>query len=72
MAKAKKEPDFEDYIAACMEIVQEFRDVLGVETARMMQEKANRPQEFDPQKHAHLHRIRVAGDHFLSALSRQY
>ena len=68
----KKKATFDDYIKAAMQLVAEFRDELHTETARMMQAKADKPHEFDPAKHAHLHRIRVSSDAFLSALSGQY
>ena len=69
MAKAKKAPTFDDTIAAAIELVSEFRDELHAETSRMVQERGDNPESFDPAKHSHLHRIRIASDNFLSALS---
>jgi hypothetical protein len=64
--------DFEHYIEAAIQLVEEFRDERHTETSRMMHEKADKPQDFDPTHHAHLHRMRIASDNFLAALSRQY
>jgi hypothetical protein len=69
MKAKKKEPTFDHYIAAAIQLVAEFRDELQTETARIMQEKADKPEKFDPARHAFLHRMRVASDNFLSALS---
>jgi hypothetical protein len=77
MAKKKPateevETKFEHYVEACIEIVAEFRDLLAAETSRIMLAKADKPESFDPAKHSHLHRMRLASDGFLSALSGQF
>jgi hypothetical protein len=66
---AQVETNFDDDIATAIFVISEFRDLLHTETARMMQAKIDKPDGFDPQRHAHLHRIRIAADAFLSALS---
>ena len=66
------EVDFGHYIEAATQLVEEFRDELHTETSRIMQAKADKPQDFDPTHHAHLHRMRIASDNFLSALAGQY
>jgi hypothetical protein len=68
----KKAANFDDDIATATFVVTTFRDLLHAETARMMQEKADKPEGFDPQRHGYLHRLRVSADNFLSALSGQY
>jgi hypothetical protein len=78
--KAKPAPEpvaatpvtFDKYIVACKDVAEEFRDALADETARMMREKSDKPNAFDPQHFAHLHRLRVAADSFLAALGGVY
>jgi hypothetical protein len=64
------QPDFEHYVEAIRGIVEEFRDVLAVHTAKLHQEAIARGgQAGSPQEAAELHRLRIACDHFLNALS---
>jgi hypothetical protein len=80
--KKSKKVNFDHYIAAAIQLVEEFRDELHVETARLTQAKIDisnngcsieLPQaHYDPGRHAFLHRLRIASDNFLSVLSGNY
>jgi hypothetical protein len=87
MKKSKAKPamdeaNFEDDIATMIYTTSVFRDLLSDETSRLQQAKIDisnngcsieLPQaHYDPQKHAHLHRLKLASDNFLSALSGHY
>jgi hypothetical protein len=69
---AQVQTTFDDDIATAVFVIGEFRDLLHAETAKIMQDKIDKPEGFDPARHAHLHRMRVAADNFLGALSGQY
>jgi hypothetical protein len=74
--------DFEHYVTATKGIVESFRDVLAEHTAELTQAKIGNisvgasvelpAASRDPQRHAELHRIRMACDNFLAALAGQY
>jgi hypothetical protein len=78
MAKKQKQPtpdeapNFDDDINTAIHVVTIFRDLLSDETARIDKARRDKPAEFDPAKHAHLHRLRVAADSFISALNGAY
>jgi hypothetical protein len=56
-----KAPDFEHYVEATRQVVEEFRDdVLAPHMAKMTKADTN------------LHRLRVASDNFVNALNGQY
>jgi hypothetical protein len=63
------EIDFEHYVTATREIVEEFRDELSKHTAELHQEAiAFGGQGGDPQQAAELHRRRIGCDNFLNCL----
>jgi hypothetical protein len=63
------EIDFEHYVTATREVVEEFRDVLARHTAKLHQEAIERSgQGGDPQQAAELHRLRIGCDNFLNVL----
>ena len=67
------EVDFEHYVTATREIVEEFRDELARHTAKLHQEAiALGGQGGSPQQAAELHRMRLACDNFLNALAGNY
>jgi hypothetical protein len=72
VTKEQAETKFADDIDTVTMVVREFRDLLLDETFRMMKAKIEKSEGFDPQRHGHLHRIQVAADNFLNALSGQY
>jgi hypothetical protein len=77
-AKAKKsameevEPTFDNDIATMIFATETFRDLLREEASRMTRAKIEHNQHgasltmpeasYDPQRHAHLHRMRMAAD----------
>jgi hypothetical protein len=65
MARTKKaEPDFSHFVQAAIELVEEFRDELAVETSKMMIERRDHPEAFDAERHKNLHQMRLASDGF--------
>jgi hypothetical protein len=65
-------PNLDDDVNTAIHVVTLFRDLLSDETARIDQERRDKPAEFDAARHAYLHRLRVASDNFIAALSGQY
>ena len=72
------EVGFEHYVTATKKIVEEFRDKLAEHTAELVHcevkiigggrggvSVADTKASTDPQRHAELHRIRIACDNFL-------
>jgi hypothetical protein len=67
--EAKKEPDFQHFVQATREIVEEFRDLLSEHTAELQRAKIEINSKGvsltmpaandDPQRHAYLHRLRT-------------
>jgi hypothetical protein len=80
--EAETKVDFEHYVTATREIVESFRNELAEHTAELTRAKIGNisvgasvelpAASHDPQRHAELHRIRVACDSFLNALSGNY
>jgi hypothetical protein len=71
----EQEVDFEHYVTATREIVEEFRNVLAAHTAKMRQEAIARGGQTGPdhiKEAAELHRLRLASDNFLNALAGNY
>jgi hypothetical protein len=76
------EIDFEHYVTATREIVEEFRQLLDEKTAELTRalhepnkwgESMTMPKAADdPQHHANLHRMRMVCDHFLNVLAGNY
>jgi hypothetical protein len=76
------EADFEHYAQATKEIAESCRDVLAEHTADLTRAKIGDISDgasvklpaasHDPQRHAELHRIRVACDNFINALNGAY
>jgi hypothetical protein len=75
--------NFNDDIDTMIVTTEIFRDLLSAETARLQQAKIEHSglhaakltmpeMATDPEHYARLHRMRMAADHFLSALSGQY
>jgi hypothetical protein len=63
------EVDFEHYITATREIVEEFRDELSKRTAKLHQKAIEAGgQVGSPQEAAELHRLHLACNNFLNAL----
>ena len=79
--EAETKVDFEHYVTATREIVELFRDVLAEHTAELTRTKIDLKKgasvelpaaSHDPQRHAELHRIRMACDNFINALNGAY
>ena len=67
------EVNFQHYVTATREIVEEFRDVLARRTAKLQQEAiALGGQGGSPQEAAELRRMRIACNNFLNALVGNY
>jgi hypothetical protein len=83
--EAETKVDFEHYVTATKELVESFRDELAEHTAELVHFDINvisggrggvsvtdTKASADPQRHAELHRIRVACDNFINALNGNY
>jgi hypothetical protein len=67
------EIDFEHYVTATREIVEEFRDELSKHTAKLQQDAIESGgQAGSPQEAAELHRLRIGADNFLNVLAGNY
>jgi hypothetical protein len=67
--ETEAEVDFEHYVTAAKEIIEDFRDVLAVHTAQLHQKAIEAGGHVgSPQEAAELHRLRLACDNFLNAL----
>jgi hypothetical protein len=69
------EVDFEHYVTATKEIVEEFRDVLARHRAKLDQEAIARSGQTGPdhiKEAAELHRLRIGCDNFINALVGNY
>jgi hypothetical protein len=74
----KNQPSLAHYVQATGEIVEEFRQYLNEETDRMTRvtsrqlgrgyEFGEAKAQFDPEKHAHLHQLKLAADNFPNVL----
>jgi hypothetical protein len=67
------EVNFQHYVTAAQEIVEEFRDVPARHTAKLHQEAiALSGQAGSPQEAPELHRLRIGCGNFLNVLAGNY